>query len=146
MTIRAKFTYILFFFLIISFGCSIKEASKNRPDGGDLRERVAMYWQLKVNEDFTKSYDYEVPYYRKQISVTKYLRGMNTEVVKYISATTGDIKLDTDSAVVDVKLRVRVKPPQMKSEEYDSVIKEKWVKSEGMWYHVPGVIDQRSVN
>jgi hypothetical protein len=143
---KSKLSYIVFFFLIIFSGCSIKEATKNRPDGGDLRDRVAMYWQLKVNEDFMKSYEYEAPYFRKQISMINYLKGINTDVVKYISAAPGEIKLDTDSAVVDVKLRVRVKPPQMKSYEDNVVIKEKWVKSEGTWYHVPGAIDQRSTN
>ncbi len=147
MTIKSKFTYIIVFFCLIIFtGCSIKEASKNAPEGGDLRERAAAYWQLKVNEDFMKCYEYEAPYYRKQTSMVNYLKGINPDVVKYISAMPGEIKMDTDSAIVDVRLRVRVKPPQMKSDEYDSIIKEKWVKSEGIWYHIPGVIDQRGVN
>lgn len=111
-----------------------------------MRERVASYWQLKVKEDFIKSYEYEVPYYRKNTNMIDYLKGINTYVVKYLSAMPGEIKWDVDVAVVDVKLRVRVKPPQMKSEEYDSIIKEKWIKSDGMWYHVPGVIDSRGVN
>jgi hypothetical protein len=135
-----------FFSLIIFAGCSIKETTKNGPDGGDLRERVATYWQLKVNEDFMKSYEYEAPYYRKQTTMINYLRGINTDVVKYLAATPRDIKLDADSAVVDVELRVRVKLPQIKSDEHSTVIKEKWVRSEGMWYHIPGVIDQREVN
>ncbi len=147
MTIKSKFAYIIVFFCLIIFtGCSIKEASKNTPDGGDLRARATAYWQLKVNEDFMKCYEYEAPYYRKQESMVKYLKGMNPDLLKYISAVPGDIKIDNDSAVVDVKLRVRVRPPQMKSMEYDSIISEKWVKSEGIWYHIPGAVDSRSVN
>ena len=143
---RPKFICMAFFSLIIFAGCSIKETTKNGPDEGDLRERVATYWQLKVNEDFMKSYEYEAPYYRKQTTMINYLRGINTDVVKYLAATPRDIKLDADSAVVDVELRVRVKLPQIKSDEHSTVIKEKWVRSEGMWYHIPGVIDQREVN
>ncbi len=146
MITRAKFVFIVFFFLIIFSGCSIKEATKNQPDGGDLRERVAAFWQLRVNEDFMKAYEYEAPYYRKQVNMVNYLKSTNTEVVKYLAATPGDVKLDGDSAVVEVQLRVRVKPPQMRGQEYSSVIKEKWIKAEGMWYHIPGVIDQHSVN
>jgi len=137
---------IAFFFLIIFSGCSIKEATKNGPDGGELRDRVATYWQLKVEEDFMKSYEYEAPYYRQQTSVMNYLKSMNTDMVKYLAATPGDVQLDGDSARVNVQLRVRVKPPQMKSDEYNTLLTEKWVKVDGVWYHVPGVIDQRSVN
>ncbi len=146
MAMKSKFIYIVFFFLIIFSGCSIKEAAVNSPGGGDLRERVATYWQLKVNEDFMKSYEYEAPYYRKQTSMTTYLRGIDPSLVKYLAATPSDIKVEGDSAFVDVQLRVRVKPPQMKSDEYSVVLKEKWIRSEGVWYHVPGAIDQRSVN
>jgi len=144
--VRLKFIYIVFFFLIIFSGCSIKEATKNGPDGGELRERVATYWQLKVHEDFMKSYEYEAPYYREKTTMINYLRGINTDVVKYLAATPGDMKLDGDSARVDVKVRVRVKPPQMRSEEYSTLLTEKWVKVDDVWYHVPGVIDSRGVN
>jgi hypothetical protein len=141
-----KFVYIVFFFLIIFSGCSIKEATKNGPDGGELRERVAAYWQLKVEEDFMKSYEYEAPYYRKQTNMMNYLKGINTSVVKYLTAAPADVKIDGDSARVNVQLRVRVKPPQMKSDEYTTQLTEKWVKVDGVWYHVPGVVDQRGVN
>lgn len=145
-TTGQKFIYIAFFFLIIFSGCSIKEATKNGPDGGELRERVATYWQLKVKEDFVKSYEYEAPNYRKQTNMINYLKGINTDVVKYLAATPGDVKLDGDSARVKVQVRVRVKPPQMKSDEYSTLLTEKWVKVDGVWYHVPGVLDSRGVN
>ncbi|MDA8105524.1 MAG: hypothetical protein M0Z71_09085 [Nitrospiraceae bacterium] len=137
---------IVFFSLIIFSGCSIKETTKNAADTGDLRERVNAYWQYKVKEDFMKSYEYEVPYYRKNVSMVNYIKGINTDVGKYISATPGEIKPQGDSALVEVKLRVRVTLPQMRSEEYNVIITEKWVKSDGMWYHVPEIVDQRSVD
>ncbi len=92
-----------------------------------------------------KSYEYEAPNYRKQTNMINYLKGINTDVVKYLAATPGDVKLDGDSARVKVQVRVRVKLPQMKSDEYSTLLTEKWVKVDGVWYHVPAGIRPRGV-
>jgi len=137
---------ILFFCLIIFAGCSIKDTVKNGSGEEALRERVAMYWGHKIKEELDKSYVYEDPYYRNKVSMVNYIKEYNTRVVKWLSASTQSVNIKDDTALVDVKLRVRVRPPQMKATEYDSLLQEKWVKVDGIWYHVPGTIESRAVN
>jgi hypothetical protein len=69
--------------------------------------------------------------------MVKYIKGFNTAVLKWLGATVDNIKRENDSAMVDLTLKVKVKVPGVKDPGHDSSIKEKWVKVEGIWYHVP---------
>ena len=133
-----KCIFITFFCLIIFQGCGTKEAVKTQTDEDFLRQRVTAYWDYKIKQEFDKTYDFEVPVYRKKVSLVNYIRSFRTNIVKWIQARIENIKIEDGAAMLDLTLRVRVKLPEVKSHESDSLIKEKWVKVEGIWYHVPG--------
>jgi hypothetical protein len=138
--------YIALFCLTIFWGCSIKETVQKGSGEEALKERVTMYWGLKTKEAFDKSYDYEDPYYRAKINMVNYIKSFNTKMVKWLSASPAEIVIHDDTAMVDVNLRMRVRPPMMKPYEYDSKIREKWVKVDGIWYHVHDANEKRALN
>lgn len=132
-----KVLYIAIFPLIIFQGCVTKETVKNAAEKEILRERAIVYWQHKMNEEFDKSYEFEAPIYRRKVNLVYYIKGFNTSAVKWKTATIEDIRMEDTSATVEMNLRVRVKVPAIQAYEYNSLIKEKWVKVDGMWYHIP---------
>ncbi len=133
---RHNIGYIAIFSLIIFCGCVTKEAVKSNTEDV-LRERITDYWNYKMKEEFDKSYAYEDPFFRKQVNLVNYIRRFRTDIVKWKSAAVKEIKLAGDSAEVDMILRTKVRLPQIKTVEHDSLTKEKWVKVDGVWYHVP---------
>jgi len=126
----------IIFFLIIFSGCATKEAVKVS-DEEVLKERVMAYWNLKMHEEFDKSYQYELPLYRKNVTMVSYIKGFNTRVVKWLGASIDNVKRQDDTAMIDLNVKVKVNVPGLKDPGHDSLIKEKWVKVEGIWYHVP---------
>ncbi len=138
MTIKSKFTYIIVFFCLIIFtGCSIKEASKNAPDEGDLRERVMTYWDYKVKEEFDKSYEYEDPLYRKTVTRINYIRSFNVATkIRWEGAEIEDMKIKGDTAEVTLRLKIKVAASPKRSVEQGTPLKEKWINVDGLWYHV----------
>jgi hypothetical protein len=123
--------------LIIFQGCGTKETVKSLSDKEILLNRVDVYWGHKIKQEFDKNYEFEEPLYRKKISLVNYIKGFNTYIVKWNRATAENIKMEDGTAMVGLKVRVQIKLPGIKMQEHDSLIEEKWVKVEGMWYHVP---------
>lgn len=140
---RSKFICTAFFFLIIFSGCSIKDAVKSGSDEEILRDRVMAFWDHKIKEEFDKSYEYEHPLYRKKTGMVQYIGSFNTYVVKWYSAKVDGIHMEGTTALVDLTVRTKVTLPQIKTSEVDSLLSEKWVKVDDVWYHVPGGTDQR---
>ena len=129
----------IIFCLIIFSGCATKEAVKNSGDEEILRERVTAYWNHKINGEFEKSYEYESPLYRKQVSVMRYVSGFDTpSKVKWVGTGIESVAIDGDSANVNLRVRLSINTgnPDRKigPETFES---EQWVKVEGVWYHVP---------
>jgi hypothetical protein len=127
----------MIFLLTIFSGCVTKEAVKNVSDEEVLRERVIAYWNHKIREEFDKSYEYEYPLYRKQVSLVKYIKGFKTDVIRWKAVNVKDININDDEAIVGMYINIDVKVPGIRRIERDSLVKEKWVRVEGIWYHVP---------
>ena len=123
--------------LIILWGCAKKEVLNNTPDEEVLRNRVAMYWDYKVKEEFDKSYNYEDPLFRKKMSMTKYIKSINTNLVKWMGADIESLRLENDSADVDIKLKIRVMADPRHYADKDVNLKEKWIRVDEVWYHIP---------
>jgi hypothetical protein len=127
----------VFFCLIIFPGCSIKDGIKKGSDEKALRQRVAEYWEYKSKEEFDKSYEFEDPYYRNLVSLTKYIRGINSGLMEWKSAEIKEIELGEGIADVELAVDIKLAFPGFKKMEHQSRVKEKWVNVDGMWYHVP---------
>lgn len=125
------------FCLIIFSGCATKEAVKNVPDEEVLRERIVAYWNHKVKQEFDKSYEYEDPYFRKKINMVNYIRSFHAGKSGWAGAKIEDLKIEGDSAIVDMKVMLRMHASSSRNVEQDVPIEERWVKADGIWYHVP---------
>jgi hypothetical protein len=128
---------IVFFCLIIFSGCSIKDGIKQGSEEEALRERVAMYWGYKAQGAFDKSYEFEDPYYRTLVNMTRYIQGIDTGMMNWKSAEIMDIEFGEGFADVELTVDMKVTLPGFRKMEQQARIKEKWVSVDGMWYHVP---------
>ncbi len=103
------------------------------------------YWDLKMKGDFDKSYEYEHPVYRKTTRMAQYIKGFNTDEVKWLAVKVKGIKVEGTTAWVDLSVRTKVKLPMIRASEADSLLNEKWIKVDDVWYHVPEGTDQRGL-
>ncbi len=133
---------VLFSLLIFFSGCSVKETVKNKSDEEILRDRVTEYWGYKVEEKFDKSYEFEYPVYRKNVSMSNYIRGFRPSM-KWTKAEVQTIAVEDDAAEVAVKVDIKVNmvmpriPKPVQHENKGIELRERWVKIDGLWYHVP---------
>lgn len=128
---------VAIFCLIIFTGCATKEAVRSLPDEEVLRERIVAYWNHKVKQEFDKSYEYEDPYFRGKINMVNYIKSFHTGKSEWSGAKIEGLKIEGDSAIVDMKVMLKVVVSSSRNVEQDVPIEEKWVKADGIWYHVP---------
>lgn len=141
--IRLKRLVAAIFLLTILSGCVTKEAIKDISDEEALRQRIMAYWNHKVKQEFEKSYEYEDPLFRKKMTIVKYIKGFNTARAGWSGASIEGLKIEGDSAIVDMKVRVKIVASSSGNIEQDVALKEKWVKVDGLWYHVPQKFKER---
>lgn len=129
--------------LIIFSGCGTKEALKRISDEDLLRERATMYWNHKVKKEFDKSYAYEYPLFRKQMSVVDYIKGFNTGKASWAGAKIEQVDMQGDSATVGMKIAIQIVVTSSRNLEHETYVEDKWVKVDGVWYHVPQKFRER---
>lgn len=129
--------YIAIICLIILLGCATKDVIINIPDEEVLSNRVAKYWDHNIKEEFDMSYNYEDPLFRKKTSMIKYIKNINTNVVKWVGADIENLRVENDVADVDMKLKIRVMANPLHYKDVNVPAKEKWIRVDEVWYHVP---------
>lgn len=139
-----RLTISVLLFLLCS-GCASTDSLKNANDEAVLRARVETYWAHKIRGELDKSYEFEDPFYRKKVTLVRYIKSLDTSVVKWLGATVTGIDVKEDSARVEVALKVKVRLPMIKTGEDISMITEKWVRIDGVWYHVPDGFKDRDM-
>jgi hypothetical protein len=138
---RLRFLVVLLFLILFS-GCAVKGTVKNESDEQVLKDRIMAYWGYKVEEKFDKSYEFEYPVYRKNISMIDYIRGFRP-TMKWTKAEVQTISKQDDAAEVTVKVDTKVNmviPKMPRPAEFENKgleLHERWVKIDGVWYHVP---------
>jgi hypothetical protein len=135
--------YITIFLLIILSGCATKEALKSTTDEEILRERVMAYWNHKIKQEFEKSYEYEYPLFRKTVNVVNYIKGFNTARAGWTNAGIEGLHIEEDNATVDMKIMIKIAVSSSRNLDHEGFIKEKWVKVDGIWYHIPQKFRER---
>jgi hypothetical protein len=128
---------IVIFLLIILSGCATKEALKNVSDEDILRQRVMAYWNYRIQEELNKSYEMEDPLYRKKSTLVNYIKNIYTNVVKWKSFNISYINIEEEMADVGLEITANMNLPGIPSgKEIHAPIKDRWVKSDGVWYHL----------
>jgi hypothetical protein len=132
-----RWLIITIFLLIIFSGCATKVAVKRETDEELLRQRVMAYWNYKIEQKFDKSYEYEDPLFRKEVDMVNYIRSFHVGRFAWAGASIEQIHTEGDVATVDMKMTIKVMLSHSKNLESQSFVKEKWVKVDGNWYHIP---------
>lgn len=128
--------YIITFPLIIFFGCATKGTTTLQPKWETLKERVMAYWNYKMNKEFDKTYNFEDPFYRKTVTLVRYIQMNSNPLLEYRGFEIVDINETKDNAEIELRVVVRAKVPGAKPFEHDTFIKEQWIFHEGDWYHL----------
>ena len=115
-------------------GCATVEQKR----GSDLRERVEKYWSYRIKKEYDKSYAFEYPVFKKKIPIYRYVKMSYNPQVDLKEAEIVKIDQQEDEAVVEVRLKMELKAPGVKRPfPYETVINERWINIDGIWYHVP---------
>lgn len=101
------------------------------------------YWNYKIKQEFDKSYEYEDPLFRKQVNMINYIKSFNTAKAGWSKAQIERIDMVGDNATVDMKIEIKIAVSSSKNLEHEGFIKEKWVKVDGIWYHIPQQFRER---
>ncbi len=126
--------YIIFILLMYS-GCA-ENAVKKESDEETLRKRAEAYWAHKVRREFDQSYEYEDPFFRKNVTMVRYIQTIPAGRITWTGAGVERISLNGDKAEIDMKVAVSIVVSSKRNIEQDVRITDKWVKVDGVWYHV----------
>ncbi len=119
---------ILLFFLV---ACASQEEK--------LRTRVEKYWSLRINGQLAEAYKYEYPLFRKKVDLNDYISSRNNPLARYRKAQIVGLSFpEKDMAEVEMAFEIEVSFSHAKKPLVTTVKrKEKWIKIEGTWYHIP---------
>jgi hypothetical protein len=121
--------------LLIYTGCA-KNAVKKESDEKILKTRAEAYWDYKVRREFDRSYEFEDPFFRKNVSMKRYIQSIPMGRMTWTNAEVERIAVDGDKADIDMKVAVSIGITSKRSIDQDVKITDKWVKVDGIWYHV----------
>jgi hypothetical protein len=143
---RKDFIAFAFLFLLLS-GCAITGLQKetaphiNRPGSEALRDAVERYWNLRVQGDLYRSYDYERVAYLKKTPRELYASGFGKGIVfKNFRILEIGPEGSGPKGLTPVKLEVELSYQGLPFPTPDSITQTRldyWEKEkDGRWYHI----------
>lgn len=108
------------------------------PEEGNLRQRVAEFWQAMRAEDYQKTYAMYEPFFRSHTSFRSYMTDMGT--IEYGEAKINEIRIDGYVAYVKETVEGGVRPyfdaaGQLKSDDMKPRdLESTWIWIDGQWY------------
>jgi hypothetical protein len=131
-------------FFLAPWGCSnsawvAAEGNSQGTKGAESREslvraRVLEYWNHKIKREFDKSYLYETPEYREQVSLMDYLKSYGSGV-EWLNAAVEKVEVAGEQASVWVKVEYRwTMIPTQKPMIGNA--KEDWKWVDDTWFHI----------
>lgn len=113
------------------------DASDDRLDEAQLAKRVKARWAALSKGDFAEAYRYETPGYRATVTLRQF-RSQFGSAVHWRGAEVQhlDVSETGDRAVVQVLLEYEAPTPVGDTYVNRRPLKERWIASEGDWWHV----------
>ncbi len=123
---------LLFLFLVFILVACASEEEK-------LRQRIEKYWSLRINGQLAEAYKYEYPLFRKKVDLNAYISTRNNPLARYRKAKILALSFpEKDVAQVEMEFEIEILFSHAKKPLVTTIKrKEKWVKVDGKWYHVP---------
>ena len=100
-----------------------------------LRDRINEYWQYRIKGDAERAYQCEIPAFREKVSILQYANRF--KLVKYLDVEVQEIEVKGREASSNLKLTYVIFLKAISDKKLNKFEKEKWVKIEGTWYHLP---------
>jgi len=102
-----------------------------------VRARSEARWQAMMAEDYEKAYGYLAPGYRSRVSLESY-RGRFVGKTRWTGINIQGVECKDDVCEVSVGGSFQfLGAPPVPPFEGENEMKEKWVLSDGEWWHVP---------
>ena len=132
---RGKIVTILLFLLALCItGCSPKSQVIKEDEETVLKRRVQEYWSYRIKGEWEKSYPFESPEFRKNISIIPYVNQNTRSIVKWEGFDVLEIWVSGDEGHVKVKRIYRYIIPQTQDAVFQQVAEETWIKKDDEWY------------
>lgn len=104
-----------------------------------LEQRALQRWQHLIDGQDLAAYEFLTPGYRATRSPESYIRGLRSPVITWESITwNGSDCDDENSCEVKLVLGYEARMPQAGNVFAVSPLTERWLRLDGVWYHLPG--------
>lgn len=124
--------------LVLLAGCAANGPNRSAA-GASVEDRAVQRWEYLIASEAEKAYDYLTPGYRATRTRDAYAAAMNNRPVRW-TAVEYDGQECEDEDRCTVSLSVKFKAPMGpggRMQESISWQHETWLKSGGVWYHLP---------
>lgn len=111
-----------------------------KPDTTNVEDRAVKRWELLIAGNATEAYDYLTPGFRQTNEKGAYVAAMSHRPVKWKTIKYMDKECEGDvcNLRLFITFSVNLSAGIGRPVESSDVLKEKWIKVKGVWYHLPG--------
>lgn len=103
-----------------------------------IERRAMERWNLLIAGDYAKAYEYFSPGYRSTRPVGAYVAAVKPAIMTWRSVDWRGVECDTpDSCEARFILHYTVQMPSAGATPGVTEVKERWVRLDGRWYHLP---------
>lgn len=128
--------------LLLASACSVDEkpATLSPQEAAALEKRVTGRWQFMEKKDFSSTYSYASPNYRRIFPKSLYLNKFSYSVDWELTGV-DILNYDAQAAVASVAVRVMSKPTKQTSSASIAMgalpitLHENWIRVGGEWWH-----------
>ena len=116
------------------------ESSKNPASSEDvLKQRAEQRWNLLIQRDGAKAWDYLTPGYRATITRDAYAMSMNNRPIRWTSVEATKVSCDQpDNCTVFITVGFDLKVPGTGGTSSSfAPLRERWLQVQNQWYYLP---------
>jgi hypothetical protein len=119
-------------FVLLLAGCE-------SPPEETIEERAQARWDLILENDFEKTYEYYSPGYRQTVDIYAHVMDMRNRPIRYTDALVESAECEPEICRVRVRVGYRAPgaPAGLSRVRGDRVITENWIRSNDRWWYSP---------
>ncbi len=114
-------------------------ASQTADPENAISARAQNRWDALLADDFETAYAFYSPGYRSTMSMIDFAVRIRTQPVRWTSAEYQDHSCTETTCTVRFKIGFIVSKPVVGLDKWEdsSILKEKWIKTDGQWWYLP---------
>jgi hypothetical protein len=105
-------------------------------DEATVRGRAQTRWDLLIAKKLQDAYGYISPSYTKLIPYSIYAAGINSDAWR--KANVAQALCTPEVCEVFVNVGVKISVGRLGLVDHESLVREKWIRTNGQWWFVPG--------